>query len=82
MTFMEERRQEYLKSSWTRDVWEEELTVYKDKEHPSPEDVRKSFANVKLTRLNYKCIAPILTELGREIRYDFKEYMHQNWMKK
>ena len=82
MTFMEERRQEYLKSSWTRDVWEEELTVYKDKEHPSPEDVRKSFANVKLTRLNYKCTAPIMTELEREIRYDFKEYMHQNWMKK
>ncbi len=63
-------------------MWEEELTVYKDKEHPSPEDVRKSFANVKLNRLNYKCIAPILTELERDQKYDFKEYMHQRWMKK
>ena len=82
MAFMEERRQEYLKNRWTRDVWEEELTVYKDKEHPSPEVVRKSFANVNLTRLNYKYIAPILMELERDERYDFKEYMHQRWMKK
>ena len=81
MTFMEERRQEYLKSSWTRDVWEEELTVYKDKRFPCPEDVWKTFEKVNITSKKANIIAPILRLNEEYKKYDFKKYMHLNWNK-
>ncbi len=34
LEYMEERKNEYLRVKWTRDVWDEELTVYSDNEVP------------------------------------------------
>lgn len=77
--FMNERKSEYLKTKWTRDVWAEELIVYRDKNHPSPEIVRADFDNVKVNHNNVHLIAPIWAEREKDIRYDFLRYMQQNW---
>lgn len=82
LAFMEERRQEYLKNPWTRDVWEEELTVYKDRNNPSPQDVNKEFERVKPTIKNFNLVMPFIKNAMEDKKYDFKEYMHHNWMKK
>ena len=81
LDYMEERRLEYLKTKWTRDVWDEELTVYKDKNHPSPEEVRKTFDDVKITSDNAKIFAPILVKRMEDKKYNFNDYMHNNWKK-
>lgn len=79
--YMEQLKGEYLKIKWTKDVWEEELTVYKDKENPGPVEVRESFDNVKVTRENAHITAPILVKRLEDKNYDFKRYMHENWDK-
>lgn len=79
--FMEERKKEYLRLKWTKDVWEEELTVYKDKNNPSPEEIRASFDNVEITKANAYIMAPILVKRKEDKKYNFKEYMHDNWNK-
>ena len=81
MKFMEERRKEYLKNSWTRDVWEEELTVYKNKKCPPPEDVRKTFLPIQFNANNAKWLLPILQEAQDDLKYDFKTYMQRTWDK-
>lgn len=77
--FMEERKNEYLRVNWTRDVWEEELTVYKDKENPLPEDIRATFDNVKITNKNAHILTPVLVKRLEDKKYNFKDYMHKNW---
>lgn len=81
MKFMEERRKEYLKNSWTRDVWEEELTVYKDKKCPTPEDVRKTLLPIQINANNAKWLLPILQEAQEDLKYDFKTCMQRTWDK-
>ena len=79
--YMELRRLEYLKNKWTRDVWDEELKVYKDKTRPLPEDVWTSFDNVELTAENAAIMGPILVKKMEYDKYNFKDYMHTNWNK-
>lgn len=79
---MNERRLEYLKTKWTCDAWEEELTEYMDKNHPTPKEVRKTYDNICITPQNANILAPILVRRAEDIRYDFKKYMHENWRKK
>ena len=81
MDFMKERRQEYLKTKWTDDVWEEELTQYLDDEDKEYFSVRKSVDDIVITKDNIKIMAPILEEIKKEKKYDFKKYMHNNWKK-
>ncbi len=78
--FMEERKNEYMRAKWTRDVWDEELTVYKD--FPLQQDIRASFDNVEITKDNAYIFAPILVKRIEDEKYDFKRYMHKNWKKK
>lgn len=83
MKFMEERRIEYVTDNvWCEDVWDEELTVYKDKRFPLPSDVRLTYRNIKLTPENAKWLVPILKRIEEDEQYDFKRYMHENWDKK
>lgn len=82
LEFMEERRQEYLKTKWTHDVWDEELTVYKDKTSPTPKEVRESLNQVEITDENAGIMGPILVKKLEDEKYDFNKYMHENWMKK
>ncbi len=79
--FMEERKNEYLRVKWTRDVWDEELTVYKDKDIPSVEDIIATFSNVKVDSNNFKIMVPTLIKHYKNKKYDFKDYMHKNWNK-
>lgn len=79
LEFMEERRQEYLRVPWTKDVWEEELTFYHDKDNPLPVKVWEFVDNVNVNGENAKILAPILVRRAEDKKYDFKEYMHKNW---
>ena len=81
MWYMEERRNEYLRTKWTRDVWDEELTIKRDKMNPYPNEVRKTFENVRVTKDNAYVMAPILSRLDEDNKYDFNRYMHENWDK-
>ena len=40
--------------------------MYRDKNNPLPEDVRKTYDNIKITKENAHLIAPILAELENE----------------
>ena len=81
LAFMEERKNEYLNAPWTQDVWDEELTVYEDKNEPTPEKVRETLDNVIITPANAGIIAPILVKRKEDIKYNFNRYMHENWNK-
>ena len=82
MQHMESRRKEYLKEKWSRDVWDEELTVYKPKDITTAEEVRASLDNVHIDEKNAFIFAPILARREEDKKYDFKRYMKKNWNKK
>lgn len=81
MFFMRERCQEYLKTRWTRDVWEEELTRYLDKDDKEMLSVLESMDDIIITKENAKIMAPILVRRQENKKYNFKQYMHDNWSK-
>ena len=81
MDFMEQRRQEYLKNPWTRDVWEEELTRYLDAEERESVSVMESMDQINIDKDNASIMGPILVKRQEQKKYDFKEYMHRNWNK-
>lgn len=81
MNFMRERCQEYLKTMWTRDVWEEELTRYLDSDDKEMLAVLESMDNIKITKSNARIMAPILVRRQEQKKYDFKRFMHENWNK-
>lgn len=81
LDFMEQRKAEYLKTAWTKDVWDEELTRYFDKEDKEMQSVLESMDNIEITEQNAKIMAPVLVRRQTDKKYDFKEYMHKNWNK-
>ena len=81
LDFMEQRRLEYLKTKWTRDVWDEELTRYFGEHDREYNAVQESMDNVEINMDNAKVMAPILVKRMNDKKYDFKKYMHQNWNK-
>lgn len=81
MKYMEERKNEYLRVKWRWDMWDDELTVYKDKDHPLPADAWSFVDNVKITTKNAHIFAPLLVLREEHKKYDFKQYMHENWDK-
>ena len=81
MDFMEERRQEYLKTKWTCDVWDEELTRYLDKEDKEYLSVQESMDNIVITKDNASIMGPVLVKRKEDKKYDFKNYMKKNWNK-
>lgn len=81
LDFMKKRKAEYLKTAWTKDVWDEELTRYFDKEDKEMHSVLESMDNIEITEKNAKIMAPILVRRRRDKRYNFKEYMHKTWDK-
>lgn len=81
--YMEERRNEYLCTKWTRDDFGMEVTIYQDKSlPPRPEKVHASFDHVRITPQNATVLAPFLARREEDKRYDFVEYMHRNWKRK
>ena len=82
LDYIDERMREYLLTKWTRDDWAMEVTIYRDKElPPTPEAVRASFDNVKITPQNAAILAPILARREEDKRYDLVRYMQENWNK-
>ena len=81
LDYMEERRCEYLKSKWSRDVWDEELTRYLDSEDKEMESVLSSMDDIKITKHNAYIMKPIIERRSEDKKYDFKKYMHENWNK-
>lgn len=81
MNFMNERCLEYLKTTWTKDVWEEELTRYLDADDREMLAVLESMDDIIITKNNAKIMAPILVRRQEDKKYDFKRYMHENWNK-
>lgn len=79
LKYMEERRQEYLRVKWTRDVWDEELTRYVPKDKPLPSDVRSFVDKVHVDKNNAYVLAPVLVKRLEDKKYDFKQYMKENW---
>lgn len=77
--FMEERRLEYRKNKWTRDVWDEELTRYLDQGDREYIAVQESMDNIIVTSENARIVVPYLIHRNEEMKYDFKQYMHKNW---
>lgn len=81
MDFMEQRRLEYLKTKWTQDVWDEELTIYKDQDDREFDAVWESMDSIKVTNNNAHIMAPILAKRFEDKRYNFNSYMHNSWNK-
>ncbi len=81
MAFMAARCREYQRVKWSRDTWEEELTIYRDKRYPTPEQVRATLKDVQPTKNNAAIMAPIFAQIEDDKKYDFKEYMHEHWDK-
>ena len=80
---MKQRKEEYMKTVWTKDDWDEELTVYKDRlSPPSPYEICLYMKKVKLTISNALIVAPFLLRLQEYQKYDFKRYMKRHWMEK
>lgn len=80
--YIDERMREYLCTKWTRDDWALEVTIYRDKIlPPTPEEVRASIDNVKITPQNAAILAPILARREEDKRYDLVSYMQKNWRK-
>ena len=79
--FMEERKNVYLTVPWSRDVWEEELTIYKDSENPLPMDVWSFVKDVKLTAQNVFVLRSVVQWYQREKEFDFFDYMKKHWNK-
>lgn len=81
LDFMEQRKLEYLKTKWTKDVWDEELTQYLDSKDKEYIAVQESMDNIEITKDNAYIMGPILVKRLESLKYDFKNYMHKNWNK-
>lgn len=82
MEFMMQRRAEYMKMNFTRDVWDEELPTYHDRRITEPKTVREELSHVKITPANAHILAPILVRHEEDMKYDFIRFMHETWDKK
>lgn len=81
LKFMEERRLEYLKNPWTRDVWDEELTRYLNSEEKEENSIFESYDNINVNAQNANILAPMLVKRYEQNKYNFNNYMHNNWNK-
>lgn len=81
LDFYEERMQEYLKERWTKDIWDEEIFDFIDKDVTEAKTVRESLDAVTITKDNAGILAPVLVRRLEDQKYDFKSYMKANWRK-
>lgn len=80
--YMEQRKKVFNSVKWKNPCWDEELLYRHDKNNPSPEDVWRSFENVKITPENEEVMAPILELSDDYKKHDFKAYMKKYWNKR
>ena len=77
--YMEQRRLEYLKNKWHRDVWEEELSFYLTPAEREQQSIAESMDKIIITKHNAAIMAPVLVRREEEKKYDFLAYMKANW---
>lgn len=80
LDYMESRRKEYLKTNWTKDVWNEELTQYLDDYDKEILAINNDLSKLNLN-INNSYLAKDVLKRVKEKKYDFKKYMHENWNK-
>lgn len=81
LDYMEERKNEYLNTKWTKDVWDEELTQYHDAYEKEIISINEDLSNLEINVDNAFLARDILKRV-KEKKYDFKQYMHDNWKRK
>jgi len=80
--FMDERMFEYSKANWRSDYcWDDELFEYKSGD-VDLEDVWKDIDKVNINSKNANIFGDILVELEKRKKYNFKDYMNENYRKK
>lgn len=80
--YMDERMEEYSKAHWPSDYcWDDELFDYKAGD-VDLEDVWKDIDKVNINIKNIDKFKDILQELARRKKYNFKDYMNENYKKK
>ena len=79
--FMEYRRDTYREVKWTQDVWDEEIMYYKEKGYTTPAEAIEYVDNLIITPNNASIVAPVLVRRLENKKYDFRNYMHENWNK-
>ena len=70
---MEQRRKEYMKTKWTKDVWDEELTIYLDEDDKEMKNVYESIDDIDVNSKNAEIMAPVLVRRLETKKYDFKD---------
>ena len=78
---MEARCREYLRNRWTRDTWDEELTVHRPRGIVTEKDVYAFADRVEPTPENARILLADAERYKLHCKYDFKDYMHENWDK-
>lgn len=79
--YMDERMKEYSKAHFPSNYcWDDELFTYK--ENDDLEDVWKDIDKVNINIKNIDKFKDILQELARRKKYNFKDYMNENYKKK
>lgn len=82
ISYMDERMYEYSKAKWRSDYnWDEELFSYKQGD-VDLEDVWEDIDKVKITKENYHIFKDIIKELKLRKKYNFKDYMNENYHKR
>lgn len=79
LQYMEERKREYLRVKWRWDMWDDELTVYKDRRNPLPADAWAFLDDVRPSAQNARIFAPLFAMREEHKKYNFKQYMHDHW---
>ncbi len=86
LKFMEQRRDEYHTTKWTKNVGSEELPTRKDPNKVHFHEVYENIDKIKITRDNARILAPILArmrEYEKEQKYyNFQKYMDDKWVTK
>jgi len=80
--YMNDRMYEYSKAKWRSDYcWDDELFVYKSGD-VDIEDVWKNIDKVNINEKNANIFGEILVELEKRKKYNFTNYMNENYRKK
>lgn len=84
MKYMELRKKIYNEVKWVKPNWDEEIMFYKEQGVNSFDEVFSFLDNIDLSNKSpdvIKTIAPLLVKKMESRKYNFKNYMKDNWNK-
>lgn len=80
LDFMRQRRDEYFKTKWTRDAFDEEMARFLTSSERGYEEARSDIAHLELNT-NNAFLAKMVMAAKKEESYDFTQFMHDEWKK-